>query len=115
MIIKNFSKSHFLYLLISVILILTVLAGCSAKNGLESKMAPRELEKIEIQNTLSELENYGIVIVGERNFPDFIRWLRGIKSAISLLPPSTLETITYRCQDCRHLLIIEFIKDHDTG
>ncbi len=112
MIFKNLFKGKNLYLLlVTVVLLLgTFLTGYTHNQTITEK-----LEKAEIQNALDKLYADGIIITGEKDFPDFPRWIMAIEKSISILSPATQEIILKKSPTAHRLLIIEFIKDPDTG
>lgn len=105
---KNFLIRKNLYFLVIVVFMLgTLLIGCAQNQTIAEKQ-----EKAEIQNTLDGLCcQYGIFIAGEKNFPDFPRWIRAIEKSISILPPPTQDIILKKSPSAHRALIIEFIKD----
>ncbi len=126
---KNITERKKLRLAIGVILIIAIfLSGIFIGTFIKSENGPvpQEIEKTEIQNVtpeelgiqnlVIELKDSGIIIGGKTDFSDFIRWLNGVKKAMSLLPPDARKNITFTYPDIivppNPNLIIRFIEDN---
>lgn len=82
-----------LRLAISITVILAVfLSGIFVGKALFEKSP----EEVLIEDTLTRLKGYRIIVEENRDFPDFAKWIKGAEKAASLLPSDVLFTITFQ-------------------